>query len=465
MKSRRLIAATISCLTLLTSVSPQQPSAKSQSVEVLLKYVLQLSAAAKEQVWPGFDAAKYVFLLPDSQAGIDFLGISPDPQSPNRRILMAFDARQYGLEDGLVLSFHEAFHAFERDKSRPGARWRTENSLLVAEYPEESARNSALFVIESRILLLALQSSDTSDARKRALEFLAVRKLRQKELEGRFVEFEKGLESNEGLAEYAGTKALLTATELVKQNRASLPLSNLNARDYLTGKYQKLNSIVSSGKNSRLRYYYTGSAQGFLLDRFMSDWKSRVQITGAATQDLIEEAVGLSRKPWQSIATTALQRHGYEKILKEEEEAAVKKTAEKQALFDSLVSKKGLRLVMDVSAIGSFGQVRGFDPMNVTVIGKEKRIHTRMLKAGEENHYSAEFNQPVIEDLQTRQYLTTIDSDQKVTVTVDGVLVDITPAEKRFATLVLTTPKVTIEARKGIVTISPDRIVITLVKE
>jgi hypothetical protein len=465
MKSRRLIAVTSCWIVLLTAVSPQRSNAKIQSAEVLLKYVLQLAAATKEQVWPGFDAAKYVFLVPDAKAGIDFFGISPDPQSPNRMILMAFDAREYGLEDGLILSFHEAFHAFERDKDRPGPRWRRENSLLVAEYPEESARNSALFVIESQILFSALQSGNKNDARKRALEFLAVRKLRQNELEARFVEFEKGLESNEGLAEYAGTKTLLRAIELVKQNRASLPLSNLNERDYLAGKYQKLNSITSSGKNSRLRYYYTGSAQGFLLDRFMSDWKSRIQITGAATQDLIEEAVGLSRKPWQSVAATALQRHGYDKILKEEEEAARKKSSEKQALLDSLVNKKGLRLIIDVAAIGSFGQVRGFDPMNVTVIGKEKRIHSRMLKAGEENHYSAEFNQPVIEDLQTRQYLTTIESDEKITIRIDGVLLDITPAEKRFATLILATSKVTLEARNGIVKISPDRIVITLVKD
>jgi len=44
-------------------------------------------------------------------------------------------------------------------------------------------------------------------------EFLAVRRLRQGELEARLVAFEKGAESNEGLAEYVGEKGVLAALQ------------------------------------------------------------------------------------------------------------------------------------------------------------------------------------------------------------------------------------------------------------
>ena len=99
------------------------------------------------------------------------------------------------------------------DARRPGSKWGAENASLLFEYSDSTPRNDALFSIECRLLLGALEAAEAEGRSAGARRFLAVRRLRQGELEGRFVEFEKGLESNEGLAEYAGFRAIALAAE------------------------------------------------------------------------------------------------------------------------------------------------------------------------------------------------------------------------------------------------------------
>src|SRR5262249_39175485 len=264
---------------------------------------------------------------------------------------------------------------------------RSENTLDLFEYTESSARHNALFSIEGLLLFAALESGETDTIRERARQFLAVRRLRQSEREPRFTTFDKGAESNEGLAEYAGTGAFLSIPRAVHEKKRAVPLAPLDARRYLLGKYTKLKSISQAGKNARLRFYYTGSAQALLLDRLLPDWKKKVQFDAMAVQDILAEAAKFAPAEAQALTDAALAGHRYEAVLKEQEALLAKKTAEAQALRDSMLNRKGRRFTLDVSGLGKLGDYRNFDPMNVTPVGKQTRVHTRTLKVADPGHW------------------------------------------------------------------------------
>src|SRR4029079_17967692 len=88
----------------------------------------------------------------------------------------------------------------------------------------------------------------------------------------RLVAFEKGAEANEGLAEYAGEKGVVAAMQAVRDKKMTLALETLDPRERVGRKYGKLRTVTELGKNPRLRFYYTGSAQAFLLDRLPPGW-------------------------------------------------------------------------------------------------------------------------------------------------------------------------------------------------
>src|SRR5581483_3978499 len=96
--------------------------------------------------------------------------------------------------------------------------------------------------------------------------------------------------------------------------------------------------------------YYTGSAQGLLLDRLSPGWKEKLQEKAAAVQDLLAGAVG--GVPGGDEAKAALRDRGYEMILKQEEEEAKRRREKGEALLKSILEQKGRRVTIDVSALG-----------------------------------------------------------------------------------------------------------------
>lgn len=448
----KLVVSLIS-FTLCINGLAQQTATERKAVE-LLGYASQIAAAAGDDIWPGFDARNYSFALTGDDADEHSIGFGLQSKGAARKAMMSFNMRSYNLEDSIALIFHESFHVFERDAARQGVKWRAENSLLVSEYPETAARNNALFNIEAQILFSALQSADTASARRRAREFIAVRKMRQGELDWRFVEFEKGLESNEGLAEYAGIKAVLVGLEAASRKQAAIPFQSLDRNRYTADRFERLRRITRVGRNSRLRFYDTGAAQAFLLDRLMADWKKRVQTTGSAIQALVEEASSDSDKELKHIAGSALRQYEYEEVLKAEHEIEARKLSERRALMDSVINRPGRRYIIDVSSLGRVGDLVSFDPMNVTVIDNQKRVHTRMLIVAQEASYKATFDQPVVEDITGKQYIT-VSEPERNEILVDGVALDAAaPVERSFRTIRIITPGFKFEASSGVVTIN-----------
>lgn len=464
MIKRTIVWQVLVCL-LLVNNGFAQTKAKPEAAEIFA-YSQEIAKAAKEKIWIGFDVRRYAALKSDS--GSNLISFTSEPDNPSPPVFWQLTDEYFlnhALEENLVITFHEAFHGFERDPKRAGAKWRAENSLLIFEYAETSARNNALFNVESRILYSALQSGNPSELKQKARQFLAVRKLRQSELEPRFAEFEKGAESNEGLAEYAGTKAVVVGMEAARRKKISVPFANSDAKVFLIRKFEKLNSIMNVGRNARLKFYYTGSAQAFLLDRLMPDWKTKVQMKGAALQDLLEESVNLKTAPHAIDAV--LQQYDYEKILREEETTVAQRKASNKALLDSILTQKGLRFVIDYSASERQPQIQSFDPMNVTMITPKVRLHTRMVRFANNNTFTVDFSQPVIEDFDNKRYVTVVSENEIPNIIVDGESFDPAKAsERRFDNnLLITAAKFKLEAAAaGTIKVKDNEITVKLSK-
>jgi hypothetical protein len=425
----------------------------------------RLAAALKDQVWPGYDARKYVTLVTDKATGQTVLRVSPDPKAERPFIVMTLEDgsfRKHTPEENLLLVFHEAFHAFEHDSARPGARWKFENAFHLFDYAGLPARNNALFAVEGQLLHAALLAETAEDARKKARQFLAVRGLRQAELAAPLVDFEKGAESNEGMAEYAGVKAVVDGMAAVKEKRVAADFSFTDGPRYLREKYDRLKSITRVGNNDRLKFYYTGSAQGLLLDRLAPGWKEKVQEKAAAVQDLLAGAVGGA--PGKDEAEAALRAHGYETVLKQEEEEAKRRQEKGEALLKSALEQKGRRYTIDVSSLGRVGDYASFDPMNVTVLDGNRRLHTRMVNFAQKDHYRAEFTQPVLEDRQKKEYVTVVKAEDRQAATLDGAPLALDkpgrkPIEKK---LVIATPQFRLEAEAGEVEVTEGGVVVRI---
>jgi hypothetical protein len=426
-----------------------------------------LAAALGDEIWPGFDARRYTFLQTDRASGAVQIAFSPNPKEPDRGVFMSAGDdyfRRQTPQENLCFVFHEAFHAFQRDAARPGARWRLENALTLFDYSAAPARNQALFAVEGRILRAALRASDEESVRKKVRQFLAVRQLRQEELGPRLAEFEKGAESNEGLAEYAGTRAVVAGMEAVRHKRVAVPFTSLDASGYLRDKFATLHSLIRIGRNDRLKFYYTGSAQGLLLDRLLPAWKGRVQQKAVAVQDLLAEAVGM---PDRGDTEAALKEYDYETAARQAEEEAARRKAEGDMLLGSLQKRKGWRCTLDVTALGRMGDYRGFDPMNVTVLDRMRRLHTRFASFGQEKYYAAEFNQPVLEDRGNQKYFTVVPAGETPTVLLDGrPLAPDSSIRKRIGKkLVVSSPHLRLEAESGEVEVTGTGVVVTIARK
>jgi hypothetical protein len=449
------------------SAAPADASPENQKVVEVYETTGRLATALKDQVWPGYDARKYMVLVTDDKTGQKLLRITPDPKSERPSIIITLDGgyfRKHTPEENVLLVFHEAFHAFEHDPTRSGARWRFENAFHLFDYASLPARNNALFAVEGQLLYAALQASMEEDARKKVRHFLAVRGLRQVELDAPLVAFEKGAESNEGMAEYAGVKAVLAGMKAVSEKRVAAVFSYTDGPRYLREKYQKLKTITRIGNNDRLKFYYTGSAQALLLDRLSPGWKEKLQAKAGAVQDLLANAVG--GVPGRKEAEEALHTYGYETVLKEEEAHAKRRKEAGEALLRSALEQKGRRITIDVSALGRVGDYVSFDPMNVTVLDGKRRLHTRMVNFAQKDLYRAEFMQPVLENREKKEYVTVVKDEGSQTATLDGAPLALDrparkPIEKK---LVITTPSVRLEAQAGEVEVTEKGVVVRIKK-
>ena len=399
----------------------------------LLEEARRISHPSEELIWPEWSLAEIPIALFES-AGQALLVHHPEP--PDGFLLeetelvstelfigpagQAMNANTSGLLDDQVCAFvgldslsaksdggqgvslilHEAAHAFCQRGSSGRPRWPNENASLVAAYPTQNAWNNAMGRVEGQVLRRALSADDEATLREATADFLAVRAQRQERLEPRLRQFEQQLELSEGLADYISLRAL---TALVDDLPAGIELVSAAECGPKGGAFlrllERLERVNVSGQGAaRQRFYSTGAAQAFLLDRLGLPWKRLVETGSVTLQELLLDGCGLKTEELANRLEHIRQRSGFEQLLTQEQVAADLLAAYRDRRLLEVLGQEPDLLVLDLSRAGGAGQTLSFDPMNIVSIDPDLRLHNRMLTLGFKGG-SVTFNAPVLQDL------------------------------------------------------------------
>lgn len=307
----RPLAAVLIVVSITAAQETGQPPTPTQSDSSYLilktgEAVVQLFRKNADRIWPGFDLSRQPFIVYQQEWALLFNG--PDsvdgfqkyPASWPRleaRVLycpgqykdlvgqLAFDvpvdtlkAVALGYIGVPAISFfayvvHEAFHQYQR-QAFGDIPWAREEL-----YPIEDTENTALAVLEMRLLQEALKAKH-SQRRELIREFLAVRDTRWNRDD--FVKrYEQGQELNEGTAKYVEVRGVELA-ERQKGNALRKDIAAASGGDYLGGEFQAryTGSALAPEDVLRNRIYPVGAALGKLLDELSVSWKAKAQAAG-----------------------------------------------------------------------------------------------------------------------------------------------------------------------------------------
>ena len=198
---------------------------------------------------------------------------------------------------------HEGFHvlqsqvapeklaAAEAINAREGDYWRADEAQPASWKPEVT------------LLDKALKAATMEETRSLARQFIDQRQARRVEqnLPDEMVRFEQLIEWEEGLAKYVE----LGIWRLAATTPDYVPLAELSADPDFKGYdtfdqrwSQELNTMKQqAGREGVTRFYYTGAAQAFLLDRLAPGWQARAMDPEVFLDDLLAAAVSDDSSP------------------------------------------------------------------------------------------------------------------------------------------------------------------------
>jgi hypothetical protein len=416
-----------------------------RSIEALHQTIVRTGPTIGPQIWPGFrpDTIATLYVVPHRAklfaqwrdtlpAGFFPLAGATDAAWTDTRTVsfprgrpIAFLSVDSTASSGSVvgLALHEAFHAFYRTAARAGRRFGAgENSMLVATYPAFDVANEAAFALEGRLLARALRTSSPGEAGRYAREFLAVREDRHARLDSTVVEFETAAELNEGLAQYALLRGM--------RELASTDASRFAGPATAEAAYEValLDSLLAVGPRSvRRRFYATGSAIAFLLDRLAdSSWKSRLVRDDATLHRMLAAAADYQGRAalgpqWMRRTEAELAR-----VRRDAERAAATLDARRRAQRDSILAQPGLHVVLDPSRLPG-GRLNWcfFDPQNVLQTASGQLLHMRTLRVCSGSRVEVQLDRPVVEDRTTGILTAVVGAADALTLTAGGTAVSI----------------------------------------
>ncbi len=198
---------------------------------------------------------------------------------------------------------HETFHAYQATVSP--ARFELAQKANAAEraYPWDDPDIRRAWRSELQLLARALNAGSNSEAADLAREFVEARRQRRQNpaMNPASIDYERQVEWLEGLGKYAELKVWREGA-ISRQYGAYRPFPELLS-DHEFSNYGTF-SRAWSGEISTLRnqdasrsdtrFYYSGMAQAFLLDRLVPDWKSRVRLEDLGMDEVLAQAL----EPW-----------------------------------------------------------------------------------------------------------------------------------------------------------------------
>ncbi len=423
----------------------QMPPA--EAVDALVdahRHIQTLGARRPGAIWPGFqpESIPVVYVLPASGrlllgwtselpegftplTGLSNAGWASETAGGAASTSVNLEGRQVAqvvvneleLASLVGITIHEMFHAFQAAVSRDDRRFgQGENSFLVTRYPVFDPVNEAEIALEGRLLAAALAAKD--DARERVRQFVAVRESRQRSFDSDLAEFETAAELNEGLAQYAGLRALQLFAEdptLGWRDEARVEAARmLGALDDLIGERER---------SFRLRYYSTGSALASLLDRFgRAEWKTRLVESNLTLHDLLAEYVGY-REGERELRARAGREFDAAALGATARRSVAELRESRRARVDSALSRPGVQVVIMSEGLGFVG-LCGIDPQNLLQVDEGVLLHTRWLVLCAGSALRAEFTTPVVHDQRQATVRAVVGPLGELRLSADGVLLE-----------------------------------------
>ncbi len=210
-----------------------------------------------------------------------------------------FARQAVGGSDGYIAGLlHEAFHAYAGATAR--------DRLVAAEtagrnqeqaYPWEDEALRASWQTELDLLQQALRAESEAESAELARQFVQQRVSRRQAagLSAPLVEYERWREWAEGLAKYAELAIWRAGatTPTYQPSAAMLDDADFSGYAGFARRWQNELDTLSkrAGDQGDGRFYYTGMAQAFLLDRLAPGWKTRAFDEGVWLDDLLAQAV------------------------------------------------------------------------------------------------------------------------------------------------------------------------------
>jgi hypothetical protein len=191
---------------------------------------------------------------------------------------------------------HESFHVYQAEVA-PDHFGEADSVYGNGErYWAADAEMHAAWQSEIAALYQAVRADEPATMLASARAFLAARDRRRldHQLEPALTNFERELEWLEGLAKYVELAIWREAAAL-----GSTPLVSLTEdpdfKHYVTFEQRWSQELDQMKRQAALegdvRFYYTGMAQAFVLDRLMPGWKTRALSEPIALEALLREAV------------------------------------------------------------------------------------------------------------------------------------------------------------------------------
>jgi len=143
----------------------------------------------------------------------------------------------------------------------------------------------------------AVLTPDLEEARNLARQFLAQREARRKEfsLAPEMVDYERQREWLEGLAKYTELAIWKQASQTPSYQPVQALQGDLEFKGYATFEQRWTQETAqikrAAGQEGDGRFYYSGMAQAFLLDKLMPGWKSRVFEKDVFLEDILSAAL------------------------------------------------------------------------------------------------------------------------------------------------------------------------------
>ena len=261
-------------------------------------------------------------------------------------------SRNNSREARAALVAHEGFHVFQ---GTTGRNWGANEANLFT-YPVDNAQLLTLRRLETEALKRSFEARETEATRAWALCALDLRNKRFALLDPASRDYERGMETMEGTANYI-------QCQVEGKEQPYLPEGGFDAEDV------------------RNRAYKTGTSWAFLLDRFSPAWREKFGSDDSLfLEAMLAEALSDNTQPCKPGAFTDSEIAAIEETAQLDVKAVLKRRITRREEFESI---PGWRIVIEADKSSPLWP-QGFDPLNVNLVDGGV-LHSRFVRLGNES--------------------------------------------------------------------------------